>query len=178
MPTLSASEVAKHSSASDAWIIVNGKAYDVTKFADEHPGGKKVLLKVAGQDASKQFAQFHNPSVLTKYGPKLEVGDVGESAGPSAKGAGSGGKEAATGDKTFTPASVAEHSKPSDLWIIVNGKVYDVTKFADEHPGGKKVLNKVAGKDASKEFAQFHNASVLEKYGPKLYVGNVAAAKL
>jgi hypothetical protein len=44
---------------------------------NEHPGGKKILLKVAGQDASKQFDQFHSKSVLEKYGPSLFKGDLG-----------------------------------------------------------------------------------------------------
>ncbi|KAJ3047923.1 hypothetical protein HK097_011041, partial [Rhizophlyctis rosea] len=170
MPSYTAAEVSKHSSPTDAWIIVNDKVYDVTNFVDDHPGGKKVLLKVAGQDASKQFAQFHNASVLQKYGPKLEVGQIGGSSDKSS----SSGTTTATTSKSFTPATVSEHSSPDDLWVIVNGKVYDLTRFADEHPGGKKVLVKVAGKDASKQFAQFHNASVLEKYGPKLYVGDLA----
>lgn len=40
--------------------------------------------------------------------------------------------------KTFTTADVASHNKPEDLYIIVDEDVYDVTQFADEHPGGKK----------------------------------------
>ncbi|KAJ3131788.1 hypothetical protein HK101_004679, partial [Irineochytrium annulatum] len=67
-------------------------------------------------------------------------------------------------------------TQENDIWIIVHGKVYDVTNFLKEHPGGKKVLLKVAGQDASKQFDQFHNASVLEKYGPQLYKGDVAGA--
>ncbi|RUS18239.1 putative acyl-CoA dehydrogenase [Endogone sp. FLAS-F59071] len=70
-------EVAKHQSDSDCWIIVHGKVYDVTGFLNDHPGGKKVLLKAAGTDASKQFDAFHNPSVLAKYGPNFLVGEVG-----------------------------------------------------------------------------------------------------
>lgn len=40
-------------------------------------GGKKVLLKAAGTDASKQFDAFHNPSVLTKMAVKYEIGQIG-----------------------------------------------------------------------------------------------------
>lgn len=36
---ISASEVAKHATPDDCWILVNGKVYDLTKFAPNHPGG-------------------------------------------------------------------------------------------------------------------------------------------
>ena len=55
--------------------------------------------------------------------------------------------------KTFTPADVASHkSADTGMYIIVDNSVYDVTKFVDEHPGGSKILKRVAGKDASKQF--------------------------
>ncbi|KND04446.1 uncharacterized protein SPPG_00175 [Spizellomyces punctatus DAOM BR117] len=73
-------QVASHKSADDAWVVVNGKVYDVTKFLDDHPGGKKVLLKNCGKDASKQFEQFHSGNVLEKYGPKLLIGEVSPSS--------------------------------------------------------------------------------------------------
>ena len=31
-------EVAKHDSKADCWVIIHGKAYDVTEFLPEHPG--------------------------------------------------------------------------------------------------------------------------------------------
>lgn len=34
--------------------------------------------------------------------------------------------------KKFTHAQVKEHNKESDLWLIINDKVYDVTKFLKE----------------------------------------------
>ena len=33
-------------------------------------------------------------------------------------------------------AEVAKHAEPDNCWIVVNNKVYDLTKFAPDHPGG------------------------------------------
>ena len=52
--------------------------YDITNFLKRHPGGMKVLLKVAGTDATKQFDTFHNSSILQKLGKELEIGEVSE----------------------------------------------------------------------------------------------------
>ena len=55
--------------------------------------------------------------------------------------------------KSFTPAEVAAHNNADKgMYIIVDSSVYDVTNFVDEHPGGAKILKRVAGKDASKQF--------------------------
>jgi cytochrome b involved in lipid metabolism len=37
--------------------------------------------------------------------------------------------------KSFSQSDVASHNKTSDLYIIVDEDVYDLTKFQDEHPG-------------------------------------------
>lgn len=73
----------------------------------------------------------------------------------------------------FSIATVATHNKPTDLFIIVDGNVYDLTKFQDDHPGGKKILQRVAGKDASKLFWKYHNEGILKKYHSKLLVGSL-----
>jgi len=38
-PLLSVTDISKHSSADDCWIVVDGKVWDLTEFAPEHPGG-------------------------------------------------------------------------------------------------------------------------------------------
>jgi L-lactate dehydrogenase (cytochrome) len=64
---LSGDEVAKHSSKDDCWVIVHGKAYDVTDFLPEHPGGMNIILKYAGKDATEEYEPIHPPDTLDKY---------------------------------------------------------------------------------------------------------------
>ncbi|KAI5815769.1 cytochrome b5-like heme/steroid binding domain-containing protein [Pyronema omphalodes] len=74
-------EVATHKTAETGmYIVIDNGVYDVTKFADEHPGGAKILKRVAGKDASKQFWKYHNEGVLKKYTEKLKIGTVKEEA--------------------------------------------------------------------------------------------------
>ncbi|RYO97607.1 hypothetical protein DL770_000891 [Monosporascus sp. CRB-9-2] len=83
--------------------------------------------------------------------------------------------------KTYTAKDVAEHKdeKNGGVWIIVDNGVYDVTNFLDEHPGGAKILKRMGGKNASKQFWKYHGDGVLKKYGPKLKIGDLAeTAKL
>lgn len=79
-------EVAKHNTEADCWLAIHGRVFNVTAFLAEHPGGKKVVLKEAGKDATAKFDAFHKPDVLLKYGAALYVGDLSV-APPAAKAA-------------------------------------------------------------------------------------------
>ncbi|XP_026575571.1 cytochrome b5 [Pseudonaja textilis] len=52
----------------------------------------------------------------------------------------------------FTLAEVAKHSSDREAWLVIHDRVYDVTRFLDEHPGGDKVLLEQAGRDATESF--------------------------
>ena len=55
--------------------------------------------------------------------------------------------------KEFSAKDVAEHNTPDKgLYIIIDSNVYEMGGFVDEHPGGAKILKRVGGKDASKQF--------------------------
>lgn len=64
---LKGEEVAKHNSDRDCWVIIHGRAYDVTDFKEEHPGGKNIIMKWAGKDATETYEPIHPPDTLDKY---------------------------------------------------------------------------------------------------------------
>ncbi|EJD53537.1 cytochrome b5 [Auricularia subglabra TFB-10046 SS5] len=45
-----------------------------------------------------------------------------------------------------------QHQTRSDCWTLIHDKIYDVSKFLDEHPGGDEVILAEAGKDATEAF--------------------------
>lgn len=74
---LTYSDVAKHSSRTDCWVIIHGKVYNVSDFLEEHPGGAGIILKYAGKDATKAFDPIHPGDTLVKYLPeKYHLGPV------------------------------------------------------------------------------------------------------
>ncbi|KAG2185997.1 hypothetical protein INT43_002435 [Umbelopsis isabellina] len=79
--------------------------------------------------------------------------------------------------KTYTREEVKKHSSPEDCWIIIDSEVYDMSTFADLHPGGAFVIMELAGKDATDEFYGLHRQEVLVKYAPKLKIGSIANEK-
>lgn len=75
----------------------------------------------------------------------------------------------------ISSAQLAQHNKPNDMWLAIDGNVYDVSKFGKAHPGGVKVLEQLAGNDVTTEFYELHRADVLNKY-PRLIVGRLESA--
>jgi cytochrome b involved in lipid metabolism len=86
----------------------------------------------------------------------------------------------------YSLQDVSRHNTGKDLWIVIEKEVFDVTQFQAEHPGGEKselsidgprsqsdkaVLKKVAGKDATVKFLEYHEASILSRYRERLQVG-------
>ncbi|KAG9104851.1 hypothetical protein FRC06_008081 [Ceratobasidium sp. 370] len=80
-------------------------------------------------------------------------------------------------EKLFTAEEVAKHNSQENLWIVIDSDVYDLSRFASLHPGGKAVLldRTIAGQDATEAFFAVHRAEVLEKpQYARLRIGSLA----
>ncbi|KAF5341470.1 hypothetical protein D9758_013941 [Tetrapyrgos nigripes] len=104
--------------------------------------------------------------------------------------------------KSFTLDEVTKHNKENDLWVVINSNVYDLSRFAQLHPGGKSVLLNqsivtsfyrcvqylislvlppepqslrfTAGQDATTVFYSLHRQEVLERpQYTRLIVGKI-----
>ena len=66
--------------------------------------------------------------------------------------------------KQYTWSEIQEHATRSSLWIVFENKVYDVTPFLTDHPGGEEVLLEQAAKDATIAFNDVgHSEDALER---------------
>lgn len=73
----------------------------------------------------------------------------------------------------YTLDEVGKHKSEDDVWVTVDGKVLDVTKFLPDHPGGKMAIMAFAGRDATEEFNMVHDKGVIEKYAPETIIGKL-----
>ena len=69
--------------------------------------------------------------------------------------------------RTLSWEEIKKHNKRDDCWVVVDGVVYDMTSFLDEHPGGRRLPLKHAGKDASEVWNSLHGhkkEAILKQY--------------
>eukprot|EP00939_MAST-03C_sp_MAST-3C-sp1_P000864 g864.t1 len=69
---------------------------------------------------------------------------------------------------------VRKHDTRKDCWVVIHGKVWDLTDFQQSHPGGAKIIRDNAGKDATAVFDETHPKDLAQRLlSPDLCVGIV-----
>ena len=60
---------------------------------------------------------------------------------------------------TITSADVSQHARPGDCWTIIDGSVYDMTPFLNQHPGGSAAIAGLCGVDGTAGFRAQHGSA-------------------
>lgn len=89
-------------------MILYGDVYDVTRFIPSHPGGSKVILQLAGSDATEEYDPIHPPGMLEEnLKPEDKLGKINPASLPR-------------GEKTPLQTGEAPADGPVDLDSILN----------------------------------------------------------
>lgn len=57
---------------------------------------------------------------------------------------------------SYTLTEVSAHASVATCWTIIDGKVYDLTDFVDEHQGGDRNILRICGIDGTRTFSGQH----------------------
>ncbi|KAM7424136.1 hypothetical protein PAMA_000470 [Pampus argenteus] len=75
--------------------------------------------------------------------------------------------------KYYTLEEIRVHNMNSDTWLIIHDKVYDITSFLEEHPGGEEVLLEQAGADATESFEDVGHSTDAREMLQQYYIGEL-----
>ncbi|KAK2028330.1 cytochrome b5 [Colletotrichum zoysiae] len=71
----------------------------------------------------------------------------------------------------FSQSELAKHHDIKDIWVSIRGKVYDITSYVDDHPGGIEVLKDVAGSDSTESFEYVNHSEDAYRTLQKFEIG-------
>ena len=77
----------------------------------------------------------------------------------------------------YTVEEVASHKYEYDIWMILNGEVYDLTSYLNKHPGGAKKLLLAAGKDGTELFNKYHHYINYKQFIGDLHIGYLSSKR-
>jgi len=84
---------------------------------------------------------------------------------------------ATAGYKKYSWEEVGKHRSKDSTWLIIHNKVYDVTKFLEEHPGGEEVLLENSGKDATEQFEDVGHSTDAREMMKDYLIGEIEEVK-
>eukprot|EP00249_Psilotum_nudum_P004012 c17533_g1_i1 orf=173-580(+) len=80
--------------------------------------------------------------------------------------------------KILSFAEVSDHNNSKDCWLVIGGKVFDVTRFLEEHPGGDDVLLSSTGKDATDDFEDVGHSADARALMQEFCIGDIDLSTL
>lgn len=73
----------------------------------------------------------------------------------------------------YTWEEIRRHNTDKDCWVVLYGKVLDVTAFLNHHPGGLDPINDLGGYDITNSFESIGHTTFAEEKSQKFIIGKV-----
>ncbi|KAI1497863.1 hypothetical protein F5X99DRAFT_432584 [Biscogniauxia marginata] len=132
------------------WVIHGSVVYDITNFhisSDEemaqlksNPGGPIELSGLPERDEEilERLNEYRCALVLPQPGNPQEILGL------------------------YTLSQLRRHDNPENgVYVAIDGFVYNMNGYLDFHPGGWRILQQWAGRDATEEFYKYHRHGLL-----------------
>lgn len=180
---VSMAELALHDTPEDCWLELHGNVYDLTNYANSHPGGASIITDWAGSQATDMYDVYHGAKLLDSI-PHTLIGRFlvdsssttsstsGKGSGSSSSATNGSGSTSSTGGSgsTSTTTSTTDNNcyvqqytlqdlQSNNLWLSFYGQVYNLDSY--RHPGGSSYIKQGAGTDATQLFETKHSQSLL-----------------
>ncbi|XP_047372882.1 fatty acid desaturase 3 isoform X3 [Sciurus carolinensis] len=70
---------------------------------------------------------------------------------------------------------IRAHDLPGDKWLVIERRVYDISRWAQRHPGGSRLIGHHGAEDATDAFRAFHqDLNFVRKFLQPLLIGELA----
>lgn len=121
--------------------ITGGLKYTCVKKSGKLVWGKGVAVKASAK-----------PTVTPTARPSVSAtASASTAAKPSVT-----PTAAATVAASYTMAQVSANKSATKCWSVINGDVYDLTKWVNAHPGGAGAILSLCGTDGTQDFLAMH----------------------
>jgi cytochrome b involved in lipid metabolism len=127
----------------------------VGRLDDSSPNDQHNSPTLSGSVAPSDKGR---PSALPSSKPSIAPSSTG---GNSNNGSGESTIDCVINPHYVTMEDLARHNTASDCCIGLHGHVFNLTDYAQSHPGGARVISDLAGIDGTSEYQAFHSQGLL-----------------
>eukprot|EP00978_Attheya_sp_CCMP212_P025587 scaffold82536_cov57-Attheya_sp.AAC.6 len=178
-----------HDSSVDCWSALYGNVYDLTEYGPTHNagGGPRRVWTLCGSDGTVIFDTFHGDDKqwLTQFETIKNLGSLETPTNPPSPSPEAfpttphptqimdTAEPSKTDPDPILPEELATHNTTTDCWVAFYEKVFNMTDYADQHPGpGASVIHQECGKNGTQAFSAFHTQEYLD-FVSYLFVGEL-----
>ena len=117
-----------------------------------------LLVVIAISSTGLTFVVGHSGAAAT-WEKRIATSTGGAITDAQSQSAGEVTPNVSAGEIKLSAIEIQKHNTKSDCWSLISGKVYNLTGYVSNHPGGQSVIASICGKDGTSAFSNQHGSS-------------------